>query len=352
MSFNKDTYLIFEKYTLMHEKVGVENVLNLLQNKNEKIASKLLEMDKTPSKGHALKLAKFFNEIQNLDILDEYYKKFLVLKKKNKIEDITRFEKFSDFEHKIDELQQSVKLTMPDEVADAEKAIYEDSNVKIFLGDNQSKCIRLGSNYSFCISRPSSGNLYTSYRLRDQSSFYFIRFKKRTDEKQNGKYVDPSHLIVLDVLPGNEYKWTWADNGSQGHGTNDTTQEEILKGFPELKPAFDKKIFVAKPLSQEEKSKIEKFNDLANDFNLETFNSLKYNEKEEFIQRGTSLPFEAWKTFDKNLRNEYIKTVDDFDENIFKDLKENEKAVYIKRMKQNPESVFKLFLFTAGLKEK
>ena len=39
MSFNKDTYLIFEKYTLMHEKVGVENVLNLLQNKNEKIAN-------------------------------------------------------------------------------------------------------------------------------------------------------------------------------------------------------------------------------------------------------------------------------------------------------------------------
>jgi len=352
MPFGRDHQLIFEKYLTLTEKVTLENILNLLQNKNEKIAAKLLEMDKTTSKGHVLKLAKFFNETQNLDVLSEYYKKFLELKKRNRIEDITRFKSFSEMEHAIDAMETKVNLSMPEEVGDAEKPLYEDENIKVFGAENRAKCVKLGSNYSFCISRPGPGNLYSSYRLRDQSSFYFVRLKKRTDEKKNNDYVDPAHLMVIDALPKGEYNWTWADNGSQGHGTTRVTKEQAIKEFPELKPAFDK-IITAKPLTRDEKSKIEKFNELANDFDANTFNSLKYPEKEEFIQQGgAKLPFDAWKTLDKNLRNEYLKVVEDFDSKIFQDLKENEKKVFEKQIQKSPEAAFQYFLYLDDLIEK
>lgn len=352
MPFNRDTHVLFEKYVSINEKVTIDNILDLLDKKNEKVASKILEMDVTPSKGHVLKLAKFFNEVDNLDALDRYYKKFLELKKRNRIEDITSFKTFHDFENKIDGLEKQVKLTMPEEVGNEIKPVYEDANVKIFSGDNQGKCVKLGNNYSFCISR-TSGNLYSSYRMRDESSFYFVRFLKRTDETEEDgvSYKDPAHLIVIDALPDDRYKWTWADNGRQGHGTQDVTKEKILKTFPELKPAFAKNIFTAKPLSKPEKTKIDKFNELANDFNIKTFSDLPYVEKEEFLQQGSvKLPFEAWKLLDKNLRNEYLKTVSEFNAQIYEDLKENEKRVFETQMKKDDDAGFEYFLYLNKLK--
>lgn len=352
MPFNRDQHIIFEKYLTLTEKVSLDGILNLLQNKNEKIASKLLEMDKTTSKGHVLKLAKFFNEIQNLDVLSEYYKKFLELKKRNLIQDITGFKSFNEMENAIDAMETKVNLSMPEEVGDAEKPLYEDENIKVFEGGNRAKCVKLGSNYSFCISRTGGGNLYSSYRLRDQSSFYFVRLKKRTDEKKNGEYVDPAHLMVIDALPRGEYNWTWADNGSQGHGTTRVTKEQAIKEFPELKPAFDK-IITAKPLTRDEKSKIEKFNELASDFDVKIFNSLKYSEKEEFIQQGgVELAFDVWKTLDKNLRNEYLKNIENFDREIFEDLKPNEIVVFEKQIQKSAEAEFNYFLYLDKLIEK
>lgn len=346
MPFNHDSHIIFEKYVSITEKVTLENIMDLLQKKNEKVASKILEMDQTPSKGHVLKLAKFFNEVNNLDALSSYYTKFLELKKRNRIEDITSFKTFHDFENRIDALEKQVKLVMPQSVEETEKPVYQDNNVKIFLGENQGKCVKLGNNYSFCISR-TSGNMYSSYRLRDQSSFYFVRFLNRTDEKlDNGDYKDPAHLIVIDALPNDEYKWTWADNGRQGHGTQDVSKKAIVKEFPELKPAFDKNIFQAKPLEKEEKSKIEKFDDLSNDFNLKTFQNLPYVEKEEFLQRGNvKLPFQAWQLLDKNLRNEYLKNITDFDAKIYEDLKGSEIKVFENQMKKDDDAGFEYFLY-------
>lgn len=351
MPFARDSHLIFEKYVTITEKVTVENVLKLLDTKNDKIAAKLIEMDKTPSKGHVVKLAKFFNEIQNLDVLGQYYQKFFELKKRNRIEDISRFEKFTDLEHAIDALETKVKLDMPENVEDAAKPSYEDENVKVFPGENQGKCVQLGSNYSFCISR-TSGNLYSSYRLRDQSNFYFVRIKNRTDEKDDrGDYKDPAHLIVVDALPDNEFKWTWADNGSQGHGTRSVTKEEMISKVPELKTALEKGVFQPKPLQKEEKDKIERFNELANDFSMDVFNKLKYKEKEEFLQQGNvQLPFDAWKNLDKNLRNEYLKVLTVFDKEIFDDLKTSgEKKVFEDRMRKNSDAGFDYFLYLDGL---
>lgn len=351
MSLSRDTHLIFEKYVTLTEKVTVENILKVLDNKNEKIAAKLIEMDKTPSKGHVVKLAKFFNEIQNLDVLNSYYTKFLELKKRNRIQDISRFEKFTDMEHDIDAMETKVKLDMPENVEDSEKPSYEDQYVKVFPADNQGKCVKLGSNYSFCISR-TSGSLYSSYRLRDQSNFYFVRVKTRTDEQDDmGRYKDPAHLIVVDALPENKFQWTWADNGSQGHGTRTVTKEEMIKDVPELKGAIQKNVFVPKPLSKEESDKINRFNELASEFDLNTFNKLKYSEKEEFLQQGNvTLDFDAWKTLDKNLRNEYLKVLTNFDKFILLDLKTpGEKKLFEDRMRKNPDAGFDYFVYLDGL---
>jgi len=351
MSLSRDTHLIFEKYVTLTERVTVENILKVLDNKNEKVAAKLIEMDKTPSKGHVVKLAKFFNEIQNLDVLDSYYTKFLNLKKRNRVQDISRFEKFTDMEHAIDALETKVKLDMPENVEDAEKPSYEDKYVKVFPAETQGKCVELGRNYSFCISR-TSGSLYSSYRLRDQSNFYFVRIKNRTDEQdEHGRYKDPAHLIVVDALPDDKFQWTWADNGSQGHGTESVTKEEMVKEVPELKGAIEKNVFVPKPLSKEERSKIERFNELASEFSLESFNKLKYSEKEEFLQQGNvKLHFQAWKTLDKNLRNEYLKVLTEFNKDILNDLKTpGEKKMFDDRMRKNPDAGFDYFVYLDGL---
>jgi len=353
MPFTRDNHLIFEKYVSLNEKVTVETILNILDNKNDKIAAKLIDMDKTPSKGHVNKLAKFFNETQSLDVLGEYYKKFLELKKRNRIEDITRFDKFSDLESAVDTQETKTNLNMPENVSDTEKPIYEDDQIKVIAGENRAKCIKLGGNYTFCISRPASGNLYSNYRLRDESNFYFVRVKTRTDEKVKNGYKDPAHLIVIDALPNEEFQWTWADNGNQGHGTKKVTPKEAIQEIPELKAAFEKGVFQSKPLTQDERDKIEKFNELANDFDLGVFNSLKYSEKEEFIQQGgLNLPFEAWKTLDKNLRNEYLKVISTFNLKIYEDLKENEKKIFEKFIQRDEEAAFEYFLYLNKLEKK
>ena len=158
-------------------------------------------------------------------------------------------------------------------------------------------------------------------------------------------------MIVVDALPDDEFKWTWADNGSQGHGTRSVTKEEMISKVPELKTALEKGVFQPKPLQKEEKDKIERFNELANDFSMDVFNKLKYKEKEEFLQQGNvQLPFDAWKTLDKNLRNEYLKVLTVFDKEIFDDLKTSgEKKVFEDRMRKNSDAGFDYFLYLDGL---
>lgn len=292
---------------------GKKQSVQFLQSKNipEDAISKIVELDATPSKNDSISLGKFFIDIGNFNSLEHYYNKYLQFKTRNKIKDINQFKTFTEWEHEIDALGQNYK-TKSDSKGEKtseevkQEKIYEDNNFEIYLATDIKKACdyghKLGGNYSFCISRTGSGNLFSSYRLRAESAFYFIKSKNRSSDVVNGSYEDPSHMIVLDVQGNNNLQWTWADNGSQGHGTENVTWEKVLTELPELKVPYNKGIFKPIPLSAEEEDKLRKFQNMNN----ETFKTLPYELKEEYVKSTLRITDDMFGQLDKDLRNEFI----------------------------------------------
>ena len=207
------------------------------------------------------------------------------------------------------------KKKIPDEsqITSTDDIIADDEKVTIYKGDSQDKCVMYGRGYTFCISRPSAGNMFTSYRLSKNSTFYFIYFK-------NKPKTENDHIMVLDhTVKG--YEWTFADNNTQKvkGGWN-----EIVKKYPELKKY--KKLLVNKSLDNEESSSIIKLREFINDplFKLNKFNKFSYKEKAQSLKSLIDLPDEIWKTLDSTLRNEFLSIGPNLTKYQEDDLKSNE----------------------------
>lgn len=172
-------------------------------------------------------------------------------------------------------------------------AIVDDKNVTIFKGDSEHKCVEYGRGYSFCISRPGGGNMFSSYRLSKSSTFYFIYFK-------NTPKSDPKHIMVLDKTK-NGWEWTFGDNN-----TRQITGgfEEIFGKFPVLeKYAY---IFENNPLSDKEKNNIDYLKKFKSNQDPGTFKNFDYELKNLIVKSGITLNDDIFKSLDKNLRNEYL----------------------------------------------
>ena len=264
-------------------------------------------------------------------IIRDYISKFEKIKDKLPKKDPFQYKTFQEFENVIDSnTKNTVSKADIENVNVDNLKVYEDKNIIVYKARNATESIKLGNNqyYSFCISR-KSGNLYSGYRLRAESTFYFVRFKNKSDEKNgDNMFVDPSHYIVIDAQSSGRYQWTWADNGSQGHPTKDVTVNEIVKDFPELKTPFNNEIFENDPSTKEEKQKLKKFQNLNNDFNVEVFKSLNPNEKEEYIKSGFKVS--SLSILDKVLRNEYLGMGHMLSNDDFKSLNANEKNRWLK----------------------
>jgi len=264
-------------------------------------------------------------------IIRDYISKFEKIKDKLPKKDPFQYKTFQEFENVIDSnTKNTVSKADIENVNVDDLKVYEDKNIIVYKARNATESIKLGNNqyYSFCISR-KSGNLYSGYRLNFASTFYFVKFKNKSDEKVDGnKFVDPSHYIVIDAQSNGRYQWTWADNGSQGHPTKDVTVNEIVKDFPELKTPFNNEIFENDPSTKEEKQKLKKFQNLNNDFNVEVFKSLNPNEKEEYIKSGFKVS--SLSILDKVLRNEYLGMGHMLTHHDFKSLNANEKNRWVK----------------------
>jgi len=344
MPLNRDNQLIFERYVTLNEKVAEETVLNALQEKNPEIAKKLFDMDVTKSKGHAVKLAKFFNEIKRIEVITDYYKRFLDLKKRNKIKDITQFEKFSDLENEVDSLSRTVRTQTEEEPQD-EPPVYEDQNITVQQANTRSRCVKFGNRYDFCISKKSANNMFSTYRLGSYSgaenpTFYFVWVKNRPE-------TDNKHMVVIGAGKDDTWNRTFADNR-----TTQTNPESLINEVPELKPAFQKNVFKHVPLTSEEKSRVELFDQLAANFDPKIFAKLSYQDKVDFLQTGSvMLPYAVWKTLNKELRNEYLKNISKFDKQIIKDLTPGELNVFKKQMEKTPETAFEFLRYAHALKD-
>ena len=90
------------------------------------------------------------------------------------------------------------------------------NKLRIYIGLTKKACIKYGNGYSFCISARGNDNKYEEYRYENGGTPYFIfddtKSSKRDD---NGKFIDPDHLIVLFKYRGDgpkEYSVTTAQN--------------------------------------------------------------------------------------------------------------------------------------------
>ncbi len=173
------------------------------------------------------------------------------------------------------------------------EAIADDENITIFKGDEEHKCVKYGKGYDFCISRPSGGNMFASYRLEKASTFYFIFFKKIPKS-------DPKHIMVLDRT-NKGWEWTFADNNTQ---EIDGEFDKVVKEFPVLKKYEN--LFQNKPLTSKERDNYRRLEDFYASPSLEQFNSFDYELKTLVVKSGRGVTNDIFDTFDKDLINEYI----------------------------------------------
>ena len=277
-------------------------------------------------------VSKFMGEDETLteETVKDYLKRFEKYKGNPKIV------KKDPFQYKWKELENVLDANFPAEAPETIEnneesldvikerlKVYEDDNIIIHKASNQGETVLLGQGYTFCISRKEGGNMYIAYRLRAGSTFYFVRLKNKDSNRlENGlTFVDPSHMIVMDAQSSGKYQWTWADNGSQGHGTQDVTVEDAIKQFPELLPAFEKKIFKNDPISDVEREKLKKFQG-------GDFNSFTYNEKMEYVKAGYTKNV-LFKELDKKMRNEYLGIGHNVTPEDFKSLSPSERGRWI-----------------------
>ena len=198
----------------------------------------------------------------------------------------------------------------------ADDNIADDENVTIYKGDSQDKCVMYGRGYTFCISRPIGGNMFSSYRLGKSSTFYFIYFKTKPKSAKD-------HIMVLDHTT-NGYEWTFADNNTEKVKGG---WQEIVAKYPELAPY--EKLLVNKKLTSSEEDTIKQIRAFGRTQTIEEFNSFDYSTKVQAVKSVINLNDDIFDTLDSNLRNEFISIGPNLTTHQADSLKENEIKRYI-----------------------
>lgn len=158
----------------------------------------------------------------------------------------------------------------------------EDGSLQIFLGDKREKCVtfrknfegRTGKNYSWCISRSDSSNLFSAYRFRQtEPVFYYIFDFERKDS-------DPLHACVIYVTSDGKYWLSDANN----KGDKEYAWGSLAGMMPKI--ADLQGILKHIPVSQGEKEKHELYKKKMSD---EDFAKLTRDQKEDYISSGHKL---------------------------------------------------------------
>jgi hypothetical protein len=144
--------------------------------------------------------------------------------KGKEFENILNYRKFEDLEKLIDggyALTADEKDELNDADTDADLTYKDNNGIEIYKGDAEHKCIKYGHNeyYGWCISR-LKGSLYGSYRfINSDKMFYFVFDRKASDKKDNGRFINPYHVVVIHVDSKGRYTRSLAsNNGDQPHG--------------------------------------------------------------------------------------------------------------------------------------
>lgn len=239
MRFQAKVNKILDHYFIMEGQNEDRALAMLKKAGKEQFYNSLLELtaDKNNKNKHLPILVKFFLEGQSIDIIKNYYDRYASNTKLNQkpIDNLT----FQQFEQMVDSavVSTNVKTKTLDD-----KPLYEDENVKIYLGDTKEKCIKYGqgSKYGFCIARQDSSNLYWGYRSRG-ATFYFVYFKQKQENA-------PTDLIVIHAYPNDQYQVNYA----KPNADHSKSKQEIVNEFPVLDGLIGK-VIVHREHSEKEK---------------------------------------------------------------------------------------------------
>jgi cytidyltransferase-like protein len=193
-------------------------------------------------------VTKFKQEKPNLgtDIIKAYINRFDQIKSKPEVtnKDITTYS-WKELETIVDANQP--KRIKAGKINDGEPSkdanlVYNQNGLRIYVGKTKNACIKYGNGYSFCISARGDNNLYHDYRYEQGGTPYFVFDDTKTSEQdENGKFIDPTHLLVIFVHEGPEedgeypvdyYTVTTADNPGE---TQYLTFNSIEQKYPRLK---------------------------------------------------------------------------------------------------------------------
>lgn len=320
---------VYANIHVLNEAISVQQLMQS-RKVSEDVARAIISLDATPSKSDALQLAKFYNEInaddeQKMATLQHYYQEFDALRRRRQINaQINAFKTFRDFEHQVDARAAVGQLTQNSSKTSATPD-YQDEYIAAWEANNPAEACEIGKGYPFCISRTGAANMFYTYKgsigeytkPNDAATgTWFVRLKKRLDGEQvsdqrneKGQWIQPEHMIVIHYDADGRMRWTWADNGAQGHGTTTITQQEILQQFPEFKPLFENGKIRAGSFSQKEIQMHRMLQMLRS--SAQAFNDATPEQKEYYIKTYGDVPFEmeTYPQLNAALRNELFKRI-------------------------------------------
>jgi hypothetical protein len=137
--------------------------------------------------------------------------------------------------------------------------IYNQDNLRVYVGKTKKACIKYGNGYSFCISARGDDNLYGDYRFEQEGTPYFIFDDSKSSERnEEGYFEDPNHLLVVFYYEENDegpsqYSVTDVNNIETDYYPNWNDVVKYHPGQPKLKNLKD----IIKPVELDPKEKAE-----------------------------------------------------------------------------------------------
>jgi hypothetical protein len=236
----------------------------------------VLDLDEYSNKVVNTLVDKFKQEEPSLetDVIKAYINRFDQIKSSPKIsnKDITKYS-WKELENIINSNQP--KRIKAGKINDGEPEnadlVYNQNELRVYVGKDRKACIKYGNGYSFCISaRGGEGEeMYTSYRYEEKGTPYFIFDDTKSSKKdENGKFIDDYHLLVIFIYEDREMSYSVTKANNKGGEEYFENWDELVKAYPEQpKLKFLKNII--KPVDADSKEKAEydvrdKYNSILN----------------------------------------------------------------------------------------
>lgn len=327
----RDNKLLFEQYSRVRLNEGMKQIKEYLMSAQIDEDSELYDLltsthqDGKPifADPHVVQIVKWNKEqpinVELLKTLYDQYKRFRLNQFEN-YNNIQEFETAIDNAHKKSDKKQNEKEAVnADEINPANIiSDKDDQDVLIVRCLTKEDSIQaravyekiIGKELTFCIGREGSGNLYDSYRVHGNSTFYYILFNEE-------KHPYPGNVCVLDIKDseaGHPYDWTFADNHTNSlcirpgddiqaflrnnPGSAGTLSwKHIVSVYPELEKY--KHLFKSVPLSQEQTSIKKMARYIQVGVSVQQFNQLNIQQQEYLVvnlsvDKVTEELFNSW----------------------------------------------------------